>query len=485
MAGGADALSREAALLYRTGRLGAARDTYGRLLALDPHRPNDWLNYGLLLRRNGQHRAALAAYDAALEHGASAAEEIHLNRAVILADDLADAEQARRALETALEIRPDYIPALINLGNIHEDTGDRDAARQAYRQALDLAPDNALALMRLAEVTRFESPDDPLIGLLRNALRRSDLSPLDRADLGYALGRALDQCEDYDAAFGAYRSANEGSRALSAHGYDPAGAEAFVGRIIERFGSEGAGVPSAGEPAPIFVCGMFRSGSTLVERILSSHSALAAGGELPILPRIVREELQPYPDSVAGKDPGFFARLGERYRALLAEMGLDPAGLTDKRPDNFLHVGLIKRMFPAAKIVLTRRNPWDNCLSVYFAHLDPSLTYGSSLDSCAHWYGQFERLSAHWTRLYPDDIHVADYDALVRGPRDEIARLLGFLDLEWEDACLTPHAGSGVVRTASAWQVREPLYKRSSGRWRNYAKHLDALFERFGHPDGS
>lgn len=485
MAGEADALAREAALLYRSGRLDAARDTYGRLLALDPHRPNDWLNYGLLLRHNGEPRAALAAYDAALEHGARAAEEIHLNRAVILVDDLADAEQARRALETALETRPGYVPALINLGNIHEDAGDRDAARKAYHEALDLAPDNALALMRLAEVTRFESPDDPLIESLRNATLRTERSPLDRADLGYALGRALDQCGDYDAAFAAYRTANEGSRALAPHGYDRSGAEAFVGRIIEQFGSEGDGAPDTGDPAPIFICGMFRSGSTLVERILSSHSELTAGGELPILPRIVREELQPYPDAVAGKDPGFFARLGERYRGLLDDIGLDPAGLTDKRPDNFLHVGLIKRMFPGAKIVMTHRNPWDNCLSVYFAHLDPALTYGSSLDSCAHWYAQFARLAAHWKQAYPGDIHVADYDALVREPRAQIASLLEFLGLDWEEACLEPHAGTGSVRTASAWQVREPLYGRSSGRWRNYATHLDALFERFGHPDGS
>ncbi|MBX7502697.1 sulfotransferase [Qipengyuania sp. YG27] len=474
-----DALSREAALLYRSGRFDAAREAYGRLLERDPRRPNDWLNYGLLLRMKGDFHAALSAYDAALQNGAARAEEIHLNRAVILVDDLAKPDEALDALKAALDIRPDYVPALLNLGNIHEDAGDRDAARQAYGRALELEPDNPMALMRLADVTRFEGPDDPLIARLRKAVGRTDHAALERADLGYALGRALDQCENYDEAFAAYRLANKGSRALAPHPYDPAGAERFIDALIAGFPSRGSEA-SESDPSPIFICGMFRSGSTLVERILSAHSQITAGGELPFLPNMVRERLQPYPQSLAGRGEALYAELRKLYLDGLARTGLSGQRLTDKRPDNFLHVGLIKRLFPDAKIVLTRRNPLDNCLSVYFAHLDPALTYASSLESAVHWYRQHERLASHWQALFPDDVHCADYDALVADPGSEVARLLEFLGLDWEDACLKPHSGSGHVRTASAWQVREPLYTRSSGRWRNYRAHLDALLDVFG-----
>ncbi len=459
MADTADALARKAAALYRSARYDEARQAYRHLLALDPDRPNDWVNFGLLLKRQGAFREALAAYDSALKHKVTGPEEVHLNRPAA----------AHAALEAALAIRPGYVPALLNLGNLHEDSGDRDRARAVYAQALELEPGSALALMRLAEVTVFDDPAHPLIGRLRGAVARTDLGPLERADLGYALGRALDQCARYDEAFAAYRTANEG-------------AEAFIDRLIAAFPGAAETEPGP-EPAPVFICGMFRSGSTLVERILASHSRVTAGGELPILPRIVREHLQPYPESLVGRDADFYTGLRQRYLKGLGEMDLPTAGLTDKRPDNFLHVGLIKRIFPKAKIVLTRRNPLDNCLSIYFAHLDPALTYAASLDSAAHWYRQYERLAAPWLALYPDDVRVADYDALISDPEAEITGLLSFLDLEWEDGCLTPHRGTARVRTASAWQVREPLYTRSCNRWRNYAGHLDRLIAVFGEPN--
>ncbi|WP_370188317.1 sulfotransferase [Qipengyuania sp.] len=477
----ANALSREAALLYRSGRFDAARETYGRLLERDPQRADDWVNYGLLLRMKGDFHSALCAYDAALEHGAARAEEVHLNRAVILVDDLAKPEEALEALEAALDIRADYVPALLNLGNIREDAGDREAACHAYGRALELEPENPMALMRLAEVTRFEGPDDPLIARLRKAVAQAGRTALERADMGYALGRALDECRQYDEAFAAYRLANQASRGLAPHPYDPAGAERFIEALIAAFPSRG-NEASGGGASPIFICGMFRSGSTLVERILAAHSHIKAGGELPLLPNMVRERLQPYPQSLAGQTEAFYDRLRGLYLEGLARMGLRGEGLTDKRPDNFLHVGLIKRLFPRAKIVLTRRNPLDNCLSVYFAHLDPTLSYAATLQGVAHWHSQYERLASHWQALFPDDIHFVDYDLLVADPRNEVRRLLEFLDLEWEVACLEPHRGNARVRTASAWQVREPLYKRSSGRWQNYAAHIGPLLEVFGEP---
>jgi hypothetical protein len=146
--------------------------------------------------------------------------------------------------------------------------------------------------------------------------------------------------------------------------------------------------------------------------------------------------------------------------------------LTDKRPDNFLYIGLIKLLFPRARIVHTTRHPLDNCLSIYFLHLDHSMGYALDLMDIAHYYAQQRRLMAHWRTLFRDDMLDLDYDAFVRAPRPSIETLLAFCGLEWDERCMRFHEAAGAVRTASVWQVREPLYQRSSGRWRNYAAQL-------------
>jgi hypothetical protein len=228
--------------------------------------------------------------------------------------------------------------------------------------------------------------------------------------------------------------------------------------------------------APVFICGMFRSGSTLAEQILARHEAVVPGGELGLVP-VLAAGLNPYPEAAGAATPSTFAGLRSAYLAGLRRVHPGGGLVTDKRPDNFLHIGLIKSLFPEARIVHTRRNPPDNLLSLYFLHLDPAMAYAQDLGDAAHWFGQYRRLMAHWRRLYPDDIHDVDYDALVADPRPNIEALLDFCGLGWRDACLTFHEAGNAVRTASAAQVREPLYRRSSGRWRHYERHLGPMIE--------
>jgi hypothetical protein len=215
---------------------------------------------------------------------------------------------------------------------------------------------------------------------------------------------------------------------------------------------------------------MFRSGSTLAEQILAGHSRVTAGGELGLVPALART-LEPWP---AAASPEAIGRLRGLYLNGLnaARPGADV--VTDKRPDNFLHIGLIKAMFPDARIVHTVRDPLDTILSNWFLHLDRSMAHALDLDDLVHWHGQYRRLMAHWKRLYPDILDL-DYDALVVEPRPEIERLLAGLGLEWEEGVLDFHRNETGVRTASVWQVREPLYRRASGRWRNYARHLEGV----------
>jgi len=475
------ALAAQASALRRAGRVPEAITAYEKLLALRPDLPESWYNLGWLQRRERQFEASLSSYQQALDRGVTNPEEVHLNRAVILSDYLSRPEGAAAELEQALTLNPDYLPALLNLGNLNEDRGRRDKARAAYEHALAVDPQNVLAWARLAGLAEPTGPDDPLVQRLKAFLGRSDITAADRADLGFALGRLLDAAGDYDAAFAAYEAANRANRdSAVGQGYGSYSANAherLIDRLIRTFAEPAKLDPgsSSSSPPPIFICGMFRSGSSLTEQILAGHSGIKAGGELDILPALVRDLIRPYPDALTKLDGDAIKRLREKYVESLRVIDRGERIVTDKRPDNFLHIGLIKAMFPDAKIVNTQRNPLDNILSLYFLHLNPQMAYGLDLTDAAHWYRQYQRLMAHWKALYPHDIFDLDYDALVREPREVIAELLEFCGLEWEESCLSFHSIPNPVKTASVWQVREPLYARASGRWRNYERHLGPL----------
>lgn len=469
-----EGLLRIASRHREAGRVAEAIAAYEAALALRPDLPNAWYNLARLQRQTGQPEAALASYAQALAHGVSEPEEVHLNRGVVYADDLARSDAAEAELKQALALNPSYLPALLNLGNLYDDRGDRPSARSAYERALAVAPADTLALARLAGVAALSGPDDPLLGRLRAAIAAAEGDCAARADLGFALGAALDRLGAYDEAFAAYAAANEASRQGSGRGYDRAAQERFVDRLIAAFPEPAVPRPGEGGEAPVFICGLFRSGSTLAEQILARHEAVTPGGELGLVPALAAR-LQPYPEAVADATPDALSGLRAAYLVALRSVHPGPGLVTDKRPDNFLHIGLIKSLFPEAKIVHTRRQPADNLLSLYFLHLDPAMAYAQDLDDAAHWYGQYRRLMAHWQSLYPDDIHDLDYDALVADPRPEVEALLRFCGLPWSEACLSFHEAGNAVRTASAAQVREPLYRRSSGRWRNYERHLGGL----------
>lgn len=459
----------------RGGDLDGAVAAHQAVLAARPELTDVWYELGRLLRRARRFEDALAAYDQALARGVRGPEEVRLNRAVILSDDLRRPEAAETELRAALALSPAYVPAWLNLGNLHEDRGRRDAAAAAYEQALIHAPGDALALSRLAGLSRAADGDDALIARLRAALAAvrgvTREAMLDRADLGFALGRRLDEAGLYDDAFAAFAAANTASRATlpAAQAYDRAEAERRVEAIIAAWPTAPATPEQAGDAAPVFICGLFRSGSTLIEQILAAHPRVTAGGELDLIPELARALGDTAPDA---------DRIVQMRRTYLDGARLrfpDADVLTDKRPDNIAHVGLIKALFPRARIVRTRRNAADNALSIFFLHLSHAMPWALDLGDAAHWLGLERRLAAHWRALWPDDWHEVDYDALTAEPETGIRALLDFLGLDWSPALLDFHRADNAVRTASVWQVREPLYRRSSGRRRNYRAHLGPL----------
>ena len=477
-------LLREAARLEQLGSLAQAAATYQRILARWPDLPDCWYNLGLLERKLGRFDEALAAYAEALARGVRQPEEVHLNRGVILADHLRQDAAAERELRAALALNPSYLPALHNLANLHEDLGRREEALATYARILELDPRAFESLARSAGLHRVERPDDPLFGRLRAALADPGASAAERASLGFALGRALDACGEYVAAFAACEAANRDSRASAAHAprYDRASQERFTDELMRTFrepapsvGAEGPEGAAGAPPRPIFICGMFRSGSTLAEQLLAAHPLVTAGGELDLLPELVRTGPSPYPSALGSLPESRIEALGKRYLARLAQLFPGATYVTDKRPDNFLHIGLIRRLIPEARIVYTTRDPLDTCLSIFFLHLDQHIGYALDLLDTGHYYREFRRLMTHWKALYPEELLELNYDNLVADPRPAVERLLRFCGLPWDEACLTPAPAGVAVKTASVWQVREPIHRRSSGRSRHYRRELAAL----------
>jgi len=469
----------EAQLLQRQDRVPEAIQAYERVLARWPELADCWFNLGVLQRKARQLNQALTSYQKALEHGISGPEEVHLNRSVIYADFLRQDEAAERELRAALALNPAYSPALLNLANLYEDLGRRDEASALYERLLKLDPRCLEALARYANLQPLPLPDDRLARQLRAALELPSASAAERASVGFALGRLLDGSGEYPDAFNAYATAKRDSRASAAarivH-YDRRHQEELVARLMRSVIVPARHVTSAAaRPPPIFICGMFRSGSTLTEQLLAGHPGMATGGELDFLPRHAAGELAPFPESMRAVSPEHIASLATRYLDELAGLFPGAAHVTDKRPDNFLYIGLIKSLFPDAKIVHTTRDPLDNCLSIFFLHIDQRVSYAFELMDIGHYFREYHRLMAHWQRLFGADIFDFNYDTFVREPKPTAARLFEFLGLGWDDRYLAFPQSGRAVKTASVWQVREPLYRRSSGRSRHYARELAGL----------
>lgn len=492
------AQAQQAMALFKAGKPGQAVAALQALLARYPGWTDGWFNTGYILKSQGIGAGAHAAFSRALALGIDVPEEALLNRAAVSSELLGQEEAALADLHQALQQRPGWLPALLNLGNLHEERGEREQAMQAYTQALEQAAPakvpadedrfrtlRSLASTRLALLEPARSlPETSLLRLQADA-RDESLDLEARVTAGLGLGRILDEKGRHESAFRCLDAA-KGLLRAKAKPYRPEALASAVDGLMQAYdGSESrAGdAPGGGlHPEPVFICGMFRSGSTLLEQMLAAHPAVQAAGEMDLLMRMLAlPPIAPFPERSRLLTPAELAAAAASYREQLLQRRPQAAGatiVTDKRPDNFLLVGLIKSMFPLARIVHTRRHPMDTGLSIYSHHLNASrLPYSTSLQGIGHYTGQYRRLMAHWQQRFGADIHTVDYEDLVRDPQGQLGRLLEFLGLPWSDACLDFHRQGGSVRTASYWQVRQPLHQRSAGRWQTYRQQLQPLAE--------
>jgi Flp pilus assembly protein TadD len=437
--GHADSLNSLATAL-RASDPQRAQELYRRALACDPPSANAAYNLAALLQERNES-------DAALE-----------------------------LLQQAIRLEPRHFRAHQNLAVLLEQKGLFEQARAHYLEVRAINPRHALALSNLLAMRDYE-PDPQAASDAESLVRTAGLPDNERSKLHSSLGKYYDRRGRYDEAFLHFTAAKQWVRRRAP--FDLQKLRDQVDRTMATFTADWFDrARSYGHPStqPVFIVGMPRSGTTLTEQILASHPAVFAAGELQAIPIVIRAFGAGYPECVTGLGRERLLEAADQYLAQLTAAGVPAAAcVTDKLPVNFSHLGLIATLFPHARVVWCRRDPLDVALSCYIELFVMENDYTAELPSFGEYFLEHERLMAHWRRVLPMPLLEQRYEDLV-GDVDTHARaLVAHCGLEWDPVCLEFQRADRAVRTPSRWQVRQPVYRSSVGRWRHYAKQLEPL----------
>ena len=472
--------------LRAQGRLQEAAQSYRRAIALQPDYAEAHHHLGVVLRDLGELGAAVAAYRRAVVLRPDYAEA-HNNLGVALADR-GDLDAAVASYRRALALKPDHAKAHYNLGLALQHQGALDAAAESYRLTLALKPDHAGAHYNLALQTQADGSPQAEAAFAALSVQAEDLDhfePDERSLLLFALGKALEDRGDHDRAFAALAQANALQRAsltFDIAAYERRAAEiaqVFDTALFERL----AGAALTSE-RPIFVVGMARSGTTLVEQILSAHPAVQGAGETATLAKLVEQvDGAAYPAWARTMTAVGARGLAQAYLDALPAAGPGETRVTDKTLSNFEHLGLIQLCLPNAAIIHCRRDPRDVGLSCFANRFSQGQDHTYDLAELGRYWRAYDRLMAHWRAVLPPGRMLdVPYEAVVEDVEGWARRLVAHCGLAWDDACLRFHESGRAVRTGSFAQVRRPIYADSVGRWRRFAGHLGPLLEALGAP---
>lgn len=457
---------------------------YKKALELKPDYPQALEGLAKLHQERSELRQAQAIGERALALAPQRAEAHSLLAGIFMEQGFHD--KARAAYDQALALNPALLSAHLGKGHLLMQGGDMAAAEVWFRQALALDPECLAARLSLTQVRKTEPGDDNLLALEEQAKAVGTLSETKALALHFSLGKCYDDIKDYARAFPHFQEGCRLKRKRVEYKADDntqacANITAFfTPDTIDRL--SGAGDLSE---APIFVLGMPRSGTTLVEQILASHPDVYGAGELHDLLHLAGrpkdEPTEGFPLSLRGLTAADLAAMGQRYVAGLRERAPDAQCITDKMPANFFCVGLIHLLLPNAKIVHVMRNPVDTCLSGFMQLFRKSQYYSYDLAELGRYYRNYARLMQHWRDVLPSGAFLdIQYEDLVADPEGQTRHLLEYCQLDWNDACLDFHKTERSVRTASVTQVRQPIYSSSVERWRHYEQFLAPLLEELG-----
>ena len=475
----ADAHFRLGIALEKQGNIGGAIVAYDRATELRPSLTEAWFRAGALVYELGHRDEAIGCFRrAAATGGKSSFGRLGKARALLAEDRNQEAEQV---LRQTLALDPGNAMAHDLLGNLLSEFGRFDEARECFQRAIAIAPLLAgcyYDLVRCRPVTR-DDDDDGLLQRMEAALATPGLEMAQLLRIHLAIGKAADDLGDYALAMQHFDSADAVRRGSAS--FDSAAFSIETDRLIARCTPELiARAPELGscDATPVLILGMPRSGTTLVEQIVSMHPEVGAGDELNFWNERGAAWHRSYSagNAAEGNQKPFLAKAAADYLGVLHGIAPAAARVTDKMPFNFLWAGLIHLAFPRAIIIHCRRAAVDTALSIHQTHFHPGLAFPTGGDELVTYFHSYRRLTDHWRSVLPADRFLeVDYEELTRAPEPVIRRIIAACGLAWHDACLRPECNPRAVRTPSKWQTRQPIYRTSVARWRRYEPWLGPL----------
>lgn len=473
---------QHAAQAQAEGNVAAAEALYRALIAEKVKAPQPYCNLAVICAQSGRDEEARALWARAI-----AIDPGSLQAAMGIAghyERFGKIEKAIEAYRRFLARQPGNIDAKYLLANLYKAQGKFAEATELYRQIMAKRPDYAQAHFTYAAIHKYRDAEDPHIRAMLDLLQSGALPAEGQTQLAFALSKAYEDLRDYPRAFAFLEQGNRLRR--GSFDYSIEGDEDLINNIIDTFNRDDLSrLQVEGDPSarPIFIVGMVRSGTSLVEKILASHSDVHGAGELDYLYTLAgrlfldpasRYQFRPLP----GYSSSAFRRLGSAYLERIAVLNKESPRVTDKMPFNMMMIGLIRLALPNAKIIHCVRDARDTCLSIYRQNFTTgNYRFAYDLRTTGQFHNLYRKLMRHWHAVFPGAIHDISYESLTQNPEPEIRKLLAACDLEWQDACLHFDKSPGIVNTASFFQVRQPLYTSSVKLWQKYEAYLQPLFD--------
>jgi tetratricopeptide (TPR) repeat protein len=467
------ALDNLGVALFRLGHYAEAEEQLRRSIQIKPNYANAHRNLGAVLHTRGRTAAAETALRRGIKLNPSDAEGlVQLGACYLTSSNLA---AARECFDKALKLAPRNTRALLGSGRCKAHEGAFEEAKALFERARELDPAMPGAWAAFTLLGKMSSADQAWVGQAEK-IADGDINPVEESELRFAIGKYYDDVGQFARAFKNYQRANELHK-LSADPYERDAHAHLVDEMMSVYTREALERGAAGasdSQKPVFVVGMPRSGTTLIEQIIASHPAVTAAGELPFWTEVMRKHDATLRHELPSEQ--LRAKLAADYLRTLGVYSSDALRVVDKAPVNSDYLGIIRTVFPRARMIYVRRDPIDTCLSCYFQQLTGGLSYTMDLEDLAHYYREHWRLMAHWRAvLPPGTLLEVPYAELVADQETWTRRMLEFLGLEWDARCLEFQQTKRAVMTSSYWQVRQKIYRGSVGRWQNYRKFIGPL----------